>query len=223
MPEALPDRLRQSWTANADAWTRAVREGAIASRLAGTDAAVVEAVVRGLPPAGRVLDVGCGEGWLCRALAALGAEPHGVDASPPLVAAARAEGGSFDVVAYEAAAAEPARLGGPYDVAVFNFALLSDDVVGVLRAAASRLEAGGRLIVQTVHPATVAPPYEDGWRDESFDAFGEGFKPMPWFFRTFAGWTRALRAAGLLLTEVAEPTDPESGAPLSLILAAEVS
>lgn len=215
----LRDRLVQSWTDNAPAWTEAVRSGAVASREAGTDAAVVEAVLRGLPPAGRVLDVGCGEGWLVRALAAVGVDARGVDASAPLVEAARERGGAFDVVSYDEAAAEPDRLGGPVDAAVFNFSLLSDDVVGVLRAAASRLD-GGRVVVQTVHPATAAAPYRDGWREESFERVGAGFAPMPWYFRTFGSWVRSLGAAGLALAEVAEPVDPGTGAPLSLILTA---
>ena len=124
--ETLRNRLSQSWTDNADAWTRAVRDDTIASRQAGTDAAVVEAVLRGLPPAGRVLDIGCGEGWLVRALAAVGVQARGVDASAPLVEAARQLGGDFEVVSYDQAADDPDRLGGPVDAVVFNFALLSD-------------------------------------------------------------------------------------------------
>ena len=219
---SLSGRLIQSWSDNADAWTRAVREGAIASRHAGTDAAIVEAVVRGLPPLGRVLDVGCGEGWLVRALDVVGVQARGVDVSPALVDAARQRGGAFEVLSYQDAAAEPRRLGEPVDAAVFNFALLSDDVTGVLRAAASRLD-GGRVLIQTVHPATAAAPYRDGWREESFDGFGGGFAPMPWYFRTFGSWVRTLDAAGLRLAEAVEPTDPETEAPLSLILVAEAA
>ena len=216
------DRLRQSWEHNADAWTAAVRDGRIASREAGTDAAIVEAVVRGLPPAGRVLDVGCGEGWLSRALSALGAQVHGVDGSPALVEAALQSGGSFDVVSYEEAAADPARLGGPYDAAVFNFALLGDDVVGVLRAAGSRLDVGGRVVIQTVHPLSAGPPYRDGWREEPFAATGGGFEPMPWYFRTVGSWVRVLGAAGIRLAEVVEPLHPETDEPLSLLMTAEL-
>lgn len=218
---SLDDRLRDTWTTNADAWTAVVRSGTIPSRAAATDAAIIEAVVTGLPPGGRVLDVGCGEGWLCRALGELGAQTHGVDVSPPLIEAARGDGGSFEVVAYDEAAAAPSRLGGPYDVAVFNFALLSDRVVGVLRAAGECLEVGGRVVVQTVHPLAVGPPYADGWREESFASFEGDFEPMPWFFRTFASWVRVLGAAGLGLTTASEPAHPETGTPLSLILQAE--
>ena len=225
MPDRPALRLIPTWTTNAEAWTRAVRAGQITSRRAGTDAAVVEAVVSGLPPAGRVLDLGCGEGWLARALAALGAEVHGVDASAPLVEAALAEGGAgrstFEVLDYEAAAADPDRLGGPYDAAVFNFSLLDDRAAAPLRAAAAVLEQGGRVVVQTVHPLTAGAPYADGWREETFDGVEGDFEPMPWFFRTLGSWVRVVTAAGLTLTDVREPADPETGAPLSLILVAE--
>ena len=225
MPDRPALRLVPTWTTNADAWTAAVREGKISSRRVGTDAAVVEAVVSGLPPAGRVLDLGCGEGWLARALGALGAVVHGVDASAPLVEAARTEGGAagatFDVLDYEAAAADPDRLGGPYDVAVFNFSLLDDRAAAPLRAAGAVLEAGGRVVVQTVHPLAAGPPYADGWREETFDGVEGDFEPMPWFFRTLGAWVRVVTAAGLRITDVLEPAHPETGEPLSLIVVAE--
>ena len=215
-------RLVPTWTANAEAWTRAVRGGGIPSRRAGTDAAVVEAVLDGLPPAGRVLDVGCGEGWLVRALGALGATAHGVDVSRPLVEAAQAEGGgTFDVLDYDDAADSPARLGGPYDAAVFNFSILGERAVAILGAARRQLEVGGRVVVQTAHPLTAGPPYADGWREETFGDFDGDFEPMPWYFRTFGSWVRTLDAAGLRLAEAREPIHPETGAPLSLLLVAE--
>lgn len=222
MSDAPDLRLLPTWADNADAWTHAVREGLVPSRRAGTDAAVVEAVVSGLLPAGRVLDVGCGEGWLVRALGALGVTAHGVDACGPLVEAAReAGGGTFEALAYEDAAESPALLGGPYDAAVFNFSLLGERVVGVLAAARRRLEVGGRVIVQTAHPVAAGPPYADGWREETFADFEGDFTPMPWYFRTFGSWVRVLDAAGLRLAEAKEPVHPETGAPLSLLLVAE--
>jgi SAM-dependent methyltransferase len=84
--------VAESWVANAEAWTAAVRGGAIPSRRAGTDAAIVEACAAALPAlaGAAVLDLGCGEGWLARALAARGARVAGADGSAPLVERARA-------------------------------------------------------------------------------------------------------------------------------------
>ncbi|WP_412067507.1 class I SAM-dependent methyltransferase [Rubrivirga sp. IMCC43871] len=213
-------RGRQSWTANAAGWARAVRDGAIPSRRAGTDEAVMQAVLRGLPPRGHALDMGCGEGWLARALTAAGATVHGVDGSAPLIDLARERGGSFDVLGYDEAVSAPSRLGGPFDVAVFNFALLTDNDAPVVRAAASRLADGGRVVIQTVHPLAAGPPYRDGWREESFTSLDGDFEPMPWYFRTLASWVGVLADAGLRLGAVDEPTAPDTEAPLSLVLTA---
>ncbi|GAB5534656.1 MAG: class I SAM-dependent methyltransferase [Rubricoccaceae bacterium] len=214
--------LRASWETNAPLWAEAVREGRIPSRKAATDAAIVEAILDGLPMGGRVLDMGCGEGWLSRALHQLGVHVHGIDGSAALIQTAQDHGhGTFDLIDYELAADSPERLGGPYDVAVFNFALLDDDAVSILRAARSCLDIGGRVLIQTTHPISLEAPYSDGWRRESFADVGDGFAPMPWYFRTLSSWIRAIRSAGLTLTDLREPVDADTGAPLSLLLTTE--
>ena len=220
MPDATPDaraRLAQSWDANADAWTRAVAAGT-ESRRAGTDAAVLDATLRALERAGggAVLDAGCGEGWLLRALRHAGVPADGIDGSAEL---ARRAGARH--LTYGDAVAHPERLGGPFAVVVFSFALLDDRPAEVLSAAATRLADGGRVVVQTLHPLGVAPPYAPGWREESFAGFGEAaFDPMPWYFHTLDSWMRALGDAGLVLERLDEPRHPDTGAVLSLVLTA---
>ena len=214
------ERLRRSWDANADAWRDAVRDHQIESREMATDAAVVGAVLDATPD--RVLDVGCGEGWLCRSLAEHGVEAVGVDGSAPLIEAARERGGgSFYVASYAEMADDPGRLGEAYDVVVCNFALLDEDLQPLLRALRTLCVPSGRLVVQTVHPwaACGDQPYADGWRTEDFQGFDTSFEePMPWYFRTMASWVATLREAGWPLHAVREPRHPDTGDPLSLLL-----
>jgi 2-polyprenyl-3-methyl-5-hydroxy-6-metoxy-1,4-benzoquinol methylase len=219
-PPDRDDAIVTSWVANADAWTHAVRERRIPSRVAGTDRAIVEAVLR--QPPGRVLDVGCGEGWLARAVAASGYSIVGIDASVPLIDRARdLGGGEFRVLSYDALIAEPRLAGGRYDTIVLNFALLSDDVVPLLGALSSCLTPRGVMIIQTVHPWVAGGdlPYADGWRLETFDALGGAFpSPMPWYFRTLETWYAQLASAGLEVTRLTEPRQPETMRVLSLVL-----
>ena len=217
--------LRQSWSANAEAWTSAVREQVIPSRRLATDAAIVAACTRVMEGRRelRALDVGCGEGWLARELAAKGAVVTGIDASAPLIDAARAADGGPDYacVSYEQLEADTSVIEGPFDLIVCNFALLDDRVAPVLAMLARRLPASGVIIVQTVHPwaAVGDGPYEEGWRTETWGAFGKAFTaPMPWYFRPIGSWLAVARTAQLVVDRLEEPIHPESKKPLSLLL-----
>ena len=206
-------RLRRSWIANAPAWCKVVREGLIESRRQVTDAAIVAAVLDQKPR--RVLDLGCGEGWLARALSTRGIEVTGVDATEALVEAARAlGGGTFAALSYEDIIASPASAGSDYDVIVANFSLLDDKADEVLRALRARV-----AIVQTVHPLFVAgDSYEDGWRTETFSAMpGEWPEEMPWYFRTIGSWFRLFATAGYDVADVREPSYPDRPVPASMI------
>ena len=172
------EQLQRSWIANAPSWCDAVRKQQIESRRVTTDAAIVDAVLSASPRA--VLDLGCGEGWLARALSERGIDVTGIDASQPLIEAASAlDGGRFLAVRHEDAAR--ALAGSSFDAIVANFSLLDDASGDVIASLAPLLAAAGRLIVQTVHPAFADRPYDDGWRTETFAAFaGEWPEPMPW-------------------------------------------
>lgn len=216
-------QLQNSWVTNAEAWTQVVRAGQIESRRAGTDEAILKAVSQRVT--GRVLDVGCGEGWLARALAAGGFEVAGVDGSEALITRAQElGGGTFWTLGYTEIAADPSRLQGPYAAAVCNFSLLGEDLAPLLSALRTALTGDGWLFIQTVHPfaASKGEPYHDGWRTENFTSFGESFKEaMPWYFRTVGSWVRLLRSTGFNLVDCIEPIHPASGQPLSLLLIAQ--
>lgn len=213
--------LLQSWHHNARSWIEAIRTGTLESRLKVTNQAIVLAVLGRQPE--RVLDLGCGEGWLLRALAERGIEAVGVDGDATLVEAARAAGPSRVYLAsYEELAQAKVDIGSDYNVICANFALLHQDIVPLLAAMNALLAPGGTLVIQTLHPwVMAADDYQDGWREETFTGFKGQWQPMPWYLRTLSSWLNALDMAGFRLAGLQEPQHPQSAMPQSLLLVAE--
>ncbi|UMY59708.1 class I SAM-dependent methyltransferase [Pseudomonas sp. LS.1a] len=213
--------LLDSWQHNAQAWIDAVRSGAIESRRQVTDQAILLAILGRQPE--RVLDLGCGEGWLLRALGDRGVEAVGVDGDRALVDAARAAGSAeVHLASYAQLVDAQAYVGQDYDLVCANFALLQQDIIPLLAAMNALLVPGGALVIQTLHPWSVADGnYQDGWREESFAGLAGDWHVMPWYFRTLASWLNALDMAGLRLVGLQEPQHPQSALPQSLLLVAE--
>ena len=225
VPDPLSDqKIIDSWRRNAAPWSAAVREGQIESRRLVTDRAVLDAVLGSNPLT--ALDVGCGEGWLSRALSARGIKTTGVDVVPALIDAARVAEplGDFRVVSFEEIAVGALDL--RVDVVVANFSLIGKDSVDALvRRVPSLLTPNGRFVVQTLHPATSRGelPYLEGWRPGSWAGFGADFAdPAPWYFRTLEGWVALLTNSGLCLRALREPVHPQTGNPASLLLVSDV-
>src|ERR1051325_6162708 len=115
------EAILSAWLQSARPWATAVREGRIESRRLVTDRAIVEAVLSHKPRS--AIDLGCGEGWLVRALAAQGVDVLGVDVVPELIEAARTQGGGrFQTMSYAQIAG--GELDAKADVAICNFSLL---------------------------------------------------------------------------------------------------
>ena len=109
----------------------------------------------------RVLDAGCGEGYLARVLAARGARVTGMDLSPRLIELARARGagdaaeaagGSVEYRVGDLSAPLPAGL-GPFD-AIASYLVLNDvdDYRGFAATLAAALVPGGRLVLALNNP-----------------------------------------------------------------------
>ena len=215
-------RIVDSWRKNASPWTAAVRENQIASRVLVTNEAILDAVLSRSPRT--VLDIGCGEGWLARALADHGVRAIGVDVVPALIEQARkAGGGEFRVSSYEDIAA--GDLDVTVDVVVANFSLIGkESVEGIMRRAPSLLDAGGSLVIQTLHPVASCgdESYADGWRQGSWAGFSAEFSdPAPWYFRTLESWEKLFADSGFRILDTREPLHPETGKPASVIFIAE--
>lgn len=215
-------RIIESWHNNARPWAKAISDKQITSRETVTNHAILDAVQQGNPRS--LIDIGCGEGWLCRMLESSGIRCLGVDAIPKLLDSAKKYGGEYRQCAYEDLAT--ADFGQRFDCAVSNFALLGKHSSEAVFAAVPRLLSdNGRFIVQTLHPETACGdlPYKDGWREGSWAGFSEDFdKPAPWYFRTLSSWEALFPTFGLELIERWEPCNPTSGDRQSLVLIARL-
>jgi 2-polyprenyl-3-methyl-5-hydroxy-6-metoxy-1,4-benzoquinol methylase len=213
-------RISLSWDKNAENWIQAVRGGSIPSRKAGTDKAILDAILQRTPK--RLLDVGCGEGWLVRRIAgAAGCEAVGIDASRRLIRAAQAVDltNRYEVLSYDDLLAGQDDLGDGFDVIAFNYALFDEAAAALLGALKHRLSPGGAMIIQTLNPRAMEAAENDAWRIEDFSDFeGRDWAPMPWFFRTVESWHQVIEDAGLTLRELSEPAAGPKQPALSLLM-----
>jgi 2-polyprenyl-3-methyl-5-hydroxy-6-metoxy-1,4-benzoquinol methylase len=211
-------QIIDSWHQNARAWSVAISEQQIASRKLVTDRSIIDAVVS--CNARKVLDIGCGEGWLTRELTARGMDVLGVDVVPAFINKSQTQGaGRFEVASYAEIAA--GKLGEKFDLAVANFSLFGNEsVTDLFRSIPSLLTDRGTVIVQTLHPLVVCGelPYSDGWRASSWAGFSDDFTdPAPWYFRTVATWVDLFTTHGFTIAEIREPLHPQTGKPAAAI------
>ena len=216
------EAIIESWRQNVEPWIAAVETGAIASRVAVTNQAIVDAVTQCAPRS--VLDVGCGEGWLVRELVARGIDALGIDVVPGFIErAAQHAVGRFRVLSYEDTSS--AALGERFDVVVCNFSLLGEaSVSGLFGRIPALLTPGGAFVVQTLHPHGYggADAGEDGWREGSWAGCSRRFgTPAPWYFRTLGSWETLFRQNGFVLARILEPLNPATAAPASIIFVGE--
>lgn len=117
------------------------------------------AIAAEIPQAGRVLDLGCGHGFLSLYLAADGPERTvcGVDVDAAKIAEAKraaADGGGFEHVSFTEVPADwrpPAE--PPWDAIVVNdvlYLLGEPGALALLGAAAAAIAPGGRLVVKEI-------------------------------------------------------------------------
>jgi SAM-dependent methyltransferase len=178
-----------------------------------------------VPPAGRAtLEVGCGEGRVCRDLAARGHRVVGVDLSPAMVdfAAEADPAGDYRV----AHASDLPFADGRFDVVVaYNVLMDVDDLAGAVAEANRVLEPGGRLCACVSHPVNDIGSFAGPAPDARFVVDGsyleagrlEATEESDGVRMTFRSWTRpledytrALEQAGLLIEALREPAMPHA-------------
>jgi SAM-dependent methyltransferase len=173
-------------------------------------------------PGTRVLDAGCGVGFLTALIARSAREVVGVDMSPASIALARRLHGAIPNARFLLEAIEDLRLAEPVALAVSNMTLMSVvDLPGALASLHENLEPGGSLVFTTTHP-WFWPRY-CGYDDEPWFAYDREM-PIEWRYHTSAGpedgpvvthihrsleryWS-VLDGAGFDPEEIAEPLPP---------------
>lgn len=164
----------------------------------------------------RILDAGCGQGYLARLLARRGARVTGVELATTWLAAARAheqaEPLGITYVQADLAAFDPADHGlPPFDAVVANMVLIDipDDVPAIHRCLAA-LKPGGSFVFTLAHPC-FEDTADDWARDGALTvrayladyAIAQTFGQR--FHRPLSHYLNATIAAGGVLRAIVEP------------------
>ena len=203
------ENIINSWNQNASAWVNAIQKNEIESRILTTNKIIIDTIVEKRPK--KVLDVGCGEGWLSRTLSNLGINALGIDVVPELINEAKKQGGGrFEILSYQELSNKSIK--EKFDMVVCNFSLLGNESVNKLfKCLYELLNENGFIIIQTIHPFSEfsGHDYKDGWRKGSWTGFSNKFtNPPPWYFRTLETWKNLFHENRIDLCEIIEPKNP---------------
>jgi 2-polyprenyl-3-methyl-5-hydroxy-6-metoxy-1,4-benzoquinol methylase len=169
----------------------------------------------------RILDAGCGHGYLSRMLAARGAQVTGVEPARALYdyATEKEAGEPLGIRYVQADLCRLPGLGGPFDAVVANMVFLDiPDWAGAMKACVDALAAGGLFVFSIIHPCF--EQLGSSWRDHGEyrirEYLAEYEIPGPYasnFHRPLSAYLNELARLGCHLREIAEPAlDPEVAA-----------
>jgi 2-polyprenyl-3-methyl-5-hydroxy-6-metoxy-1,4-benzoquinol methylase len=218
---AVANLTRERWEANAGYWVKVIRERRDRYRTELTDKAVLDAI--GPCEGQRVLDAGCGEGYLARRLASLGADVAGVDACQGLIDAAKSfSPGRDGSISFTCASVDAMPVGDRvFDLVVCNhlFSHLQDPARAI-HEFGRVLKSGGRLVMLTLHPCFYTEHSENGATnsvpasryftsrgiDQRFmvDGFESPSMITSWL-RPLEYYSGTLRDAGFVIADLREP------------------
>tara|TARA_R110002111_G_scaffold55243_1_gene94972 strand:+ start:136 stop:801 length:666 start_codon:yes stop_codon:yes gene_type:complete len=208
-----------SWNKNALEWIKVIDNAEIESRKF-TNKAILD--VLGNSSAIKILDMGCGEGWLTRTLMGMGKSAVGMDAIPQLLENAKNKGqGTYFQMSYEEIILENPIPKAPFDAAVFNFCLYQREGLSqLLRQVKKSLSENGYIAIQTLHPFFLLENdlgYKSQWINDSWKGLPGNFtEGHSWYARTFESWMSVFKKAGLQLHQCQEVNN-DNNKPVSVI------
>ncbi|HAR54984.1 TPA: hypothetical protein DCR79_01715 [Patescibacteria group bacterium] len=147
--------MENEWDTAAEEYSQLVGEsGDVWRRMLNNPAILRE--VSGLSKSSKVLDLGCGEGYLSRLLSQYNWELVGVDNSQTLLDEAKRKQSPGDFILADIT--QPLLLGDDFDVVITNMVLMSvPDIEPVYRNVYNCLKKDGKFIVVIIHPAFRRP------------------------------------------------------------------
>lgn len=216
----MSKEILDSWNKNADEWIKVIQNDAIPSRKF-TNKAILEMVSE--LDGKKMVDIGCGEGWLTREMGKLGWEATGLDAIESLVLEARKKSDeSFHILTYEDTINGKPMPNAPFDAAVFNFCLyLKDGLRELLLNTLKQLSPNGTIVIQTLHPFFLLQnglPYKSQWLSNSWKGLpGDFTDGHSWYARTMEDWVAELNRLENINFSMKEIVNDEEK-PISLII-----
>jgi ubiquinone/menaquinone biosynthesis C-methylase UbiE len=229
-PDQLTDAdVAASWDTKAELWDSKYDQEGDSNRKYQSDEVLFDLLgdVAGL----RVLDAGCGQGYLCRILARRGASVVGVENSRRFheISLGYQAEEPLDIVYHRGSISDmPYLEDASFDAIVSNYVLMDTrDCQGAVREFARVLRPGGVAVVLFSHPCFHTPG--SGWLREPPDSlrredrvrwmvdqyFHRGMQQIPWhpfdtpfmhFHRPLSDYYGAFQAAGLRVTDLKEPS-----------------
>lgn len=218
------NEIISSWNINAAEWSRIIDQEGIASRKY-TNPAIVDAITAFSPL--KILDLGCGEGWLTRELSERNIQVTGADATEALLETAQKKGNqNFYRITYDEIIAGKQIPEAPYNAVVLNFCLYQkNEVPELLRALQKSLTGKGLVFIQTLHPSFLLSnhlAYEDQWIADSWKGLDGNFvQPHSWYARTFESWINMFRDCKYEIIKIKEVVN-DGKTPVSVIFILQV-
>lgn len=214
------DSIIATWEENAEEWIKTISEESIASRKF-TNKAIIDSILE--TDAEKIIDIGCGEGWLTHTLENRDKNVVGIDGIETLLTHARNKSDApFYRMTFKEIGAGETIPQNPFELAVFNFCLYQKEgLVNLLIQTQKALVKTGTILIQTLHPYFLIEeqlPYKSQWMKDSWKGLKGDFKNgHAWYARTFEDWIAELKQIPNTIIAFKEVNN-DLGKPISLII-----
>ncbi|MGB3145570.1 MAG: class I SAM-dependent methyltransferase [Maribacter sp.] len=216
----MENEIKKSWEVNAKEWVKVIDSGSIPSRHF-TNRAIME--VLKTSKATKILDIGCGEGWLTRSITAMGKEGVGIDAIEALLENAQTKGPEpYYRLSFEEIMGGAKIPLAPFEAAVFNFCLYQEVGLPILlQELKKNMVKEGEIIIQTLHPYFLIKNglgYKSQTISNSWKGLpGNFIQGHDWYARTLENWIDVFIEANLQVKDLLEIIN-DKNEPISLIM-----